>query len=207
MDRKRVFEIAADHADAEVLTGTDPAMHRHANELHGTPADPNPTPPEHRHVSRGRVQIEWLGDVSPFAGEVLTAMNRMHLLPAVLAQALTKIALSIPYRVDGLTTRTLTQERDGMTETVTWGPNTGTYVREVNAKDADRILSSAAGREFRIVGYAGEHPSRDPIELYLPPSLRPTARRVEVHIGPEENLTGVDIATNNRMGTWEPVTR
>ena len=202
-----MFDVAAKHAPTETLTGRDPALERHAQELNGTPADPNPTPPELRYTQPGRVQLEWVGDVSPFAGEVMTALRHLNKLPRPLALALEKVALSIAYRLDGLTTRTLTNERDGMSETITWGPKRGTYVREVTARDADKILSSPAGREFRVVGYAGEQPSRDPVELYLPPKLRPVARSVEVRIGPEENLAGVVVGSGGRMGEWTTATR
>lgn len=207
VDRVRIFDIAAASADGEVGTDRDAALQRHHGELHGTPAAPDPTPADLRYTWPGRVQLEWVGDVSPYAGEIMVAMDRMHLLPPALAKALEKVALSIAYRVDGVTTRTLTKERDGLTETVTWGPHQGTYVREVTAKDADRILSSVAGKEFRIIGYAGEQPSRDPIDLYLPPYLRPTARSVEVRFGPEERLAGVVVGTGNRVGDWQPIGR
>lgn len=205
VDHARIVDVAARRAPHEAITPRDAAFERHAAELNGTPADPDQTPPELRYTQPGRVQLEWVGDVSPFAGEVLTAMDRMHLLPPKLAAALQRVALSIAYRMDGLTTRTLTKERDGLSETITWGPHRGTYVREVTARDADRILSSRSGREFRVVGYAGEQPSRDPIELYLPPHLRPVARSVTISVGPEEKLAGVVVGSGGRVGDWAPL--
>ena len=205
VDRRAVHDIAVRGTDT--TTDRDPAIQRHKAELFGGEADADPTPPEQRYTQPGRVQLEWLGDVSPFAGEVMSALRFLHKLPKPLAAALEKVALSIAYRVDGLTTRTLTKERDGLTETITWGPRPGTYVREVTAKDADRILSGPAGRQFRVVGWDGAHPSRDPVDIYLPPSMRPMARSVNVRIGPEENLTGVVVGSHGRMGAWEPTTR
>lgn len=202
VDTRRVLEIAKANALTETVLADDPAMVRHSRELHGTPADADPTPPADRFVPKGKVLVEWLGGVSPFSSEEIAALNRMKRIPQDLAKSLLIVAIKTNPRIDGVNWRTFTNERDGMSETITWGPLN--YVRELSAKDADHVLSGPHGNEFRIVGYAGEQPIRDPIELYLPPTLRPLARSVEIRIGPEEKLTGVDTATRNRMGTWEP---
>ena len=206
LDKAAVFDAAKLGKDVEIVTASDPAMTRHRDELLGGQGETDPTPPQARYTQPGRVQLEWIGDVSPYAGEVMTALGRMHLLPKTIQAALQRVVLTIAFRVDGVTTRTL-GERDGLSETITWGPRPGTYVREISAKDADRILSSSAGRQFRVVGWAGAHPSRDPIDLYLPSSLRPIARSVRVEIGPEEKLVGVLGGSGGQMGEWKSASR
>lgn len=201
-DRAAAIRAAArTHRDQGAVVGTSPDIVRHARELFGQDGEPDTTPPETRYVPAGRVLIEWIGDRSPFAHEQVAAACKLHKIPDDLVKAYIRFADVVSTRVDGLTSRTLTKERDGMTETVRWGPKRGTYIREVSAKDADRILSLCP-YEFKLHGYAGEQPYQiDPIDRFVPPGLRSLVRAIQVRIGPPEKLAGV----KGRMGIWTPL--
>jgi len=49
--------------------------------------------------------------------------------------------------------------RDGLSRTYVWGPKAGGYVRRMSYRDAERLLASASGHEFRIVGEQPPAPS------------------------------------------------
>jgi len=202
LDRRAVLE-AATRTDrgADVAMADRPDVARHAGELFGTPADPDHTPPDQRHVPRGKVLIEWVGDASPLGQRQIAEAVRMGMIPPVVVAAWEHHAAGMTTAIPGVAHHTMTRERDGMSETVTWGPYPGTYVREIAAADADTVLSSTFGRQFRVVGRTdqlpeGGQPADYDVFLFIPPSVRERVRSIRIVDGPEESLAGVTTAAS-----------
>jgi len=172
---------------------------RHADELYGTRTDPDFTPPEQRYVPPGRVLLEWIGDSSPLGLRQIREAVRQKMIPAVVVAAWEAHAEKMTTRIPGVSYHAMTVARDGMSETVRWGELPGTYVQEVSAKDADTVLSSTFGSQFRVVGTAdqmpdGGQPADRDIFLLVPPSVRERVRSIRIVDGPEEALAGVTTA-------------
>jgi len=203
LDRDTARAAAVGDADVDTATASRPDVARHAAELFGTPADPDATPLDQRHVPRGRVLLEWIGDASPYGQRQIAEAVRLGMIPAVIVEAWKRHTAQMTTRIDGVSHHTLSRERDRMSETITFGPHFGTYAREVSAKDADTILSGPMGHQFRLVGYAGEQPAdRDPVERFVPPGLRDKVRSITTTDHRPEALAGV--MPGNRTGVWTP---
>jgi len=202
LDRRAALQAATRtdrHADVGMADRADIA--RHAGELFGTPADPDATPVDQRHVPRGRVLVEWVGDASPLGQRQIAEAVRMGMIPPVVVAAWHHHATGMTTAIPGVSHHTMTRERDGMSETVTWGPHPGTFVREVSATDADTLLSSTFGPQFRVVGRpdqlpAGGQPADRDVFLFVPPSVRERVRSIRIVDGPEEALAGVTTAAS-----------
>lgn len=203
VDRARVFAIARQSArqEIDIHSRIDPVIARHADELFGTGQDLAFAPAETRYVQPGHVLVEWIGDVSPGASEQILAACRLGLLPPKLVKAIYRLPKITSTRIDTVTDRAA-GVRDGLQRTYRWGPARGTYVQEMPIGDATKLLDMPCGREFRIVGRGApaDQPTRDPIELYIPPSLRAKVRAVVVAVGDDQVLTGV--AAGGRQGQW-----
>lgn len=209
LDQRAAFAAAIEHGDPGhvVALGDRPDVERHRGELFGTLTGPNPTPAGERYVPPGRVLVEWLGDASPYGHAQIAAAVQLGFIPKQIVAAYELHTVRMTTRIDTVTHHTMTQERDGMSETVTWGPHLGSYVQEVSTKDADVLLSGTMGHQFRVVGRgappAGAQPAdRDPIERFVPPTLRAAVRAVVVEEHAPENLVGV--GNGGRLGAWTP---
>lgn len=206
-------QIARERDGQEVVTASDPATRRHDRELFGVADDPDFTPPEARYVQPKRVLLEWVGQPSPFTSPVVLALKAKGLLTPIHRIVLERAALLRIARVDGVTSRTLTKERDGMSETHRWGPKPGTFVREVPFADARRILDGPSGAEFRIAGSHAD--ASGPVEADSAwvgllralskreglPDLPPDAERLRLRHGTEEGLKGLH-PRSNLLGVW-----
>lgn len=210
---KRSVLAAATRTDrgADVGMADRADIARHADELYGTPADPDFTPPEQRHVPPGRVLLEWIGDSSPLGLRQIQEAVRMKLIPATVVAAWEQLAEKMTTRIPGVSYHAMTVARDGMSETVRWGAHPGTYIQEVSAHDADICLSSTFGAQFRLVGKAdqlpdGGQPADRDLFLLVPPSVRDRVRSIRVVDGPEEPLAGITTAAHPRaragVGVW-----
>jgi hypothetical protein len=222
LDAARALELRAAIArerDGQAVSaaGRDPLVDRHGRELFGQIVEPDLTPPELRHVAPRRVLLEWIGQPSPFASETVLALKARGMLTAFHLHLLERAALKCIARVDGMTSRTLTAERDGLTETVRWGPKRGTFIREVAMVDAERILASPAGPEFRIVGKEARESRHDPDQAWkdalaglraisqrqglpLPPTDA-EASRIRLRVAAEERLA--KLGRTNQDGIWQ----
>lgn len=222
VDVARAMAIRAEigrsqHNQQMVTRGVDPLVDRHGRELFGAAGEPDGTPADLRYVPPKRVLLEWIGQTSPLHSEVVLALKARGMLTPFHRIVLEKAALMCIARVDGRTSRTI-GERDGLTETIRWGPARGTYIREVSAVDADRLLASAAGREFRLVGtdqgesrheaddawrgiLAGLRAVSATQHLPMPPSDADAAR-IRTRWGEAERLTRL-AANSNAAGYWQ----
>ena len=138
----------------------DPAVARHARELFGDLPEPGrPTKEPHR-----LAVLEWIGQPSPRDSPLILALRANGLLFRDKVAMLERMVRRTVRRADGVTSRSLTKEREGLAETYRWGPFPGTYVRSVRFADADRILGLfETGAEFRIVGtHQASGPARRP---------------------------------------------
>lgn len=208
------------HAAAKKIhRADDPAIERHSAELFGTPTAKDPTPPEQRDAGPGRVLVEWIGESGPLAEARVNAAIDRNLLPATVKLAWEKYHSRITTRLPGLTHHTMSRERDGMSETITWGP--WDYVQPVTIKDADRLLSGSFGYQFRIVGYEGDQPADMSFyDLYLKPAVerglisQKTADQILSIVITEhepEKLVGLEVQSDGRgglvktgKGAWNP---
>jgi len=181
----------------------DPAIERHAGELFGTLSDPNPTPVDARDPGPGRVLVEWIGENGPLAEQKLVMAVQLGLIPPLIARTWRTLQAKATTRIPGMTHHTMTVERDGMTETMTWGPYD--YVQAVTHKDADTLLSGTFGHQFRVIGYTGTQPAdMSAIDRFLTPYVSEETdaqvRHIEVDVHPTEALTG--IVPGTRVGAW-----
>jgi hypothetical protein len=102
-----------------------------------------------------------------------------------------------------MTHHTMTRERDGMSETVTWGPYD--FVQAVTHKDADTLLSGTFGHQFRVIGYTGRQPADMSkvdrfLAPYVPTAITEQVEHIVVDAQPTEALSG--IVPGTRLGTW-----
>jgi hypothetical protein len=205
--RKDIFDAAT---RAQGIA--DPAIEKHAGELFGTPTAKNETPVEQRNAGPGRVLVEWIGDYGPLAKRRLAAAVQLDLLSAEVVEAWERYHRKVTTRIPGLTHHTMTRERDGMSETVTWGP--WDYVQSVTIKDADTLLSGTFGHQFRIVGYTGQQPAdMSDIDLYVTPLVQKgkidaaTVEQIE-HIVIDESapeaLASIVTQSGGRLAAWTP---
>lgn len=163
-------------------------------------AEPDATPPDQRYVGPGSVLLEWVGDRSPFAEVRLGMAVQLGLIPAAVVNAWRELShrLMFSTRVPGVIHKEMTAERDGMSQDYVWGPHPSAYLQRVTYADADRILSSPDGHEFRIHGYEGEQPADwDPFKRflapYVPPEVVERARHVVVKTGGEMPIRGASV--------------
>jgi hypothetical protein len=189
----------------------DPAVERHKDKLFGTPTPKDPTPVDQRDPGPRRVLIEWIGEFGPLAQAKLAAAVQLGLIsPAVKAAWETLHVENISTRIPGLVHHTMSVDRDGMSETYTWGPYE--YVQSVAFQDVDKLIGSESGHTFRIVGYDKPQPSdATPFDLYIKPAVekgsmtQETADQIE-HIvideQPPEALSGVVPGSGKRVGAW-----
>jgi hypothetical protein len=181
------------------------AVARHHAELFGTPAGPDATPVDQRDPGPGRVLVEWIGESGPLADRKLAMAERLGLIPAKVARAWRELHARATTRIPGMTHHTMTRERDGMSETYTWGPYD--YTVAVTHTDADTLLSGSFGHQFRIVGYDGPQPADvAPIDRFLAP-FAPLAtvqkvRRIDIEDADPQALVGVQRFTG--LGAWTP---
>lgn len=171
---------------------------RHADELFGSPAEPL-----NDYQAPGTVRVEWIGDSSPFGIEQIRGAIRLGLLPKELIKAYEEADARMCTRIDGLTHHTMTKERDGMSQTYTWGP--WNFVVEVTTADADKLLSGTFGHQFRVLDYAGTQPADyDPIDRFVKPFVSAdttdSVRAVVTDVAAPEDLSGV--VPGAGMGTW-----
>jgi hypothetical protein len=142
----------------------------------------DPTPPAERYVRPGYVQVEWLGDRGPLAEFKLRLAANMGMFPRDLLQALedTTETLLWTTKIPYVMRRDKTIEHDGMSEDYSWGPNPGTYVREVKMADADKILSSPSGYEFLVLDWPRPQPCDfDPIDRFIIEPMKIAKREEE----------------------------
>lgn len=178
----------------------DPAVDRHADQLFGKPAEP-----ANVYVQPGRVLLEWIGDRSPHGIAQIRGAIQLGLIPKQIVKAYDDLDLKMTTRIPGITHHTMDHIRDGLSQSYTWGPYH--YVVEVLAADADKILSSTFGHQFRLHNYDGPQPADyDPIQRFVAPYLdadtTAKVRSVVSDEGPTEALTG--IVPGTRMGAWTP---
>jgi hypothetical protein len=184
----------------------DPAVERHKDALFGTPTAKDPTPPDQRNPGPGRVLVEWIGEEGPYAEAKLAAAVDLGLIPASIVSAWTQLHGRITTRIPGIASHSMTRERDGMSETIVWGPYE--YVQAVTVKDADTLLSSSFGHQFRILNYAGQQPANvHPIDRYLTPytdsETVDKVRHIVIEEDAPEKLVSVS-GPGNRLGAWTP---
>jgi hypothetical protein len=207
--RKQIID-----ATAKAQGIADPAVERHKDALFGTPTAKDPTPPDQRNPGPGRVLVEWIGEEGPYAEAKLAAAVDLGLIPASIVSAWTQLHGRITTRIPGIASHSMTRERDGMSETIVWGPYE--YVQAVTVKDADTLLSSSFGHQFRILNYAGQQPANvHPIDRYLTPYTDSETVDKVRHIVIEENvpeaLRGLEVISDGRggivktgRGAWTP---
>jgi len=189
--------------------GEDPAVARHAAALFGVPVVGET-------AEARRVLVEWVGEPSPRDSVLVTALRTRGLLFLAEEAMLERAALMRIARVDGLTSRTLTAERDRMTETVRWGPDVDSYVRALSFADARRIEDDPdIGHEFRVLvdGTQASGRAIRPDEHWLrlinamrrqrglPPVAADHAALCIRH-GAEQGLHKIDAP--GRIGDWQP---
>jgi len=116
----------------------------------------------------GYVWLEWIGQPSPTISPTVRFLMLRDRLPAIYKKAIRTIAAGAIRRVDGKTSRTIERgngygQIPGLTQTWTFGPKKnagrgqrGSYIQKVPNRDADLIKSSPSGKEFRVLGYAGD---------------------------------------------------
>jgi hypothetical protein len=136
---------------------------------------------------------------------MLALAERLGLFPAKVAGAWRELHARATTRIPGMTHHTMTRERDGMSETYTWGPYD--YTVAVTHTDADTLLSGSFGHQFRIVGYAGPQPADVPaVDRFLTPFVpAETAAKVvalEIEEDTPQELVGVQRFTG--LGAWTP---
>lgn len=103
------------------------------------------------HVARGTVRLEWIGARSPLDHPLVEYRLATGQYPKHAADILRKAAVQAPIRHLG-TSRRMTPDAHGipgLSQSYEWGPRPATYVQDVEHRDADKILSSASGAEFR----------------------------------------------------------
>jgi len=202
-------KLARLHEGRLVVAGDDAAVERHRAALFGVPVVGET-------ATGRRVLVEWIGEPSPRESELVMALRARGLLFAAELAVLERASLRRKARVDGLTSRTLTADRDGMTETIRWGPAVGSYVRALAFADARRIEDDPnIGHEFRILDDAAAAAGRvvrpDAHWLRLINWLRAKAGRppvaadhaaLRVRRGDEEGLRKIDGL--GRTGDWTP---
>jgi hypothetical protein len=183
------------------LQGThDPAVDRHKDSLFGKPAEPL-----NDYTQPGHVRMEWIGDYSPHGVARIRSAIQLGMIPKHVIKAYDDADAKMTTRIAGLTHHTMDNERDGLSQSYTWGP--WEFVIEVRNEDADKILSGTFGHQFRVHGYDGKQPSDyDPIDRFVAPHVdaETTAkvRAIVTDEGREEALTGV--VPGGRMGAWTP---
>jgi hypothetical protein len=181
------------------------AVARHRAELFGTPADPDATPVDQRDPGPGRVLVEWIGESGPLADRKLAMAERLGLIPAKVARAWRELHARATTRIPGMTHHTMTRERDGMSETYTWGPYD--YTVAVTHRDADTLLSGSFGHQFRIVGYAGPQPAGVPaVDRFLTPFVpaETAAKVAAIEIEEEQPQELVGEQRFTALGAWTP---
>jgi hypothetical protein len=185
------------------------AVARHRQELTGTPVAGET-------ATARRMLVEWVGEPSPLDSPLLMALTARGVLFADERAQLRRASLLRKARVDGLTSRTLTAERDRMTETICWGPHPGTYVRALAYADARRIFDDPQlAHEFVIVEDEERARGRmirpDRYWLAAINAMRAGANRPPVaadHVAlavtyePEFGLKKID--GHGRVGLWSP---
>jgi hypothetical protein len=202
LDRDRIFRVA------EQAQGIhDPAIAKHKDELFGTPSNPDFTPADQRNPGPGRVLVEWVGEDGPMADRKLAAAVELGLIPKAIVDAWKTLHTRITTRIPGMCHHTMTRERDGMSETYTWGPHAGTYVQAVRHEDADKLLAGTFGRQFRVLNYVGHQPADDtPIDRFLSPYVDADTvdqvRHIVIEEGAPERLVGVASTGGKRLGAW-----
>ena len=117
---------------------------------------------------RGYVWLEWIGQPTPTDSPTIQSLMLGDKLPLFKKQAVRLIAEKSIRRVDGKTRRIM---RPGngfgqiphLSQVWMFGkkkyarPGTlGSYIQKVPVRDADLIKSSSSGKEFRVIGYAGD---------------------------------------------------
>lgn len=208
--------IARDRDHMHAVSNDQQLLDRHGRELFGVSPEPDLTPVEHRYVAPRNVLIEWVGQPSPYNSDVVIALKARGMLDPILLNILEQAALKCIARVDGLTNRSI-GVRDGLSKTYAWGSAPGTYIVEMPAHDADRLMS-IAGSEFRIrekgaverkhegddawkAVFAGLRAIAKMKGLPPPPSNAEIAR-IRIHVGPTERLAGIH--SGNGLGDWQP---
>lgn len=202
-----------DHMDV-AANGEDHLVDKHGRELFGVSVDPDLTPIEHRYVAPKHVFVEWVGQTSPYQSDTVIALKARGMLEPIHLNILEQAALQCTARVDGFTTRSI-GVRDGLSQTYCWGKLRGTYIVEMPAHDADRLMS-IAGHEFRIreKGATESKQSGDDAWRQLFASLRIICGRrglpappsdeeiriVRIRVGDEEKLVGIRV--NDGAGAW-----
>ena len=198
----QIAQRAAREDGFEVITGRDSAMQRHGKELFGVQAEVDFTPPELRYVEPGHVLVEWIGDVGPLADEQIAGAIQLGVFSKTLVEAYHKFTRVVTNRIDGVSTRTVTAERDHMTQTYRWGAKLGSYILQMRNVDADRLFSTPCAHEFRMVGKdVIDTPRPTPIERFVPGHLQEKVLRVVVVKGPHEPLLGMH-PNLPRIGFW-----
>lgn len=202
--------LARLHEGRDVVApgGGDSAVDRHRAELFGEPVVGET-------AARGRVLVEWVGEPSPLDSPLLTALKLRGLLLPDERAVLRRASLLRKARVDGVTSRTLTAERDGYGETYRWGPVPGSYVRALTHADARRLFDDGrVAHEFRLLGEgaaAGPAVRPDAHWLGLINAARRQAgrapiaggdARLAVSYGPEMGLVRMNALA--RDGEWHP---
>lgn len=107
------------------------------------------------------VEVEWIGEKSPLENPVVAyKLMRVgksdgftdHQAAVVRAAARLRIGKFKGHN------RAMGPE-SGLSQTYVWGPKVKTYVRKMTYADAERLLATNSGHEFRIVGQpASEQP-------------------------------------------------
>jgi len=117
---------------------------------------------------RGYVWLEWLGQPTPTDSPTIQSLMLGTKLPLTKKLAVRKIAEKAVRRVDGKTRRIIRRgngigQIPHLSQDWIFGnskyarPGTrGAYIQKVPVRDADLIKSSTSGKEFRVIGYAGD---------------------------------------------------
>ena len=117
---------------------------------------------------QGFVWLEWIGQPSPSYSPTVRMLMVGKKLSPQKKKVLRDIMERAIVRVDGRTRRIMRRgngygQIPHLSQDWIWGPKAnakpgqpGSYIQKVPYRDADLLKSSAAGKEWRVLGYAGD---------------------------------------------------
>jgi hypothetical protein len=125
----------------------------------------------------GKVYLEWVGQPSPFDDPTIQFLMLRNRLDKGVKDIIRALARRRIARIDGISRRVVfhgdndSRAIKGLSQTWTFGPRVtrkpgqpGSYIHLVPNRDADLILGSSMGHEFRVIGLAQSEP--DPVLIF-----------------------------------------
>jgi hypothetical protein len=146
-------------------------------------------------TERGKVWLEWVGQPSPYDDTTIRYLIATHGLPPKVENMLRLLSQRRIMRIDGVSVRIMPHGDGlnaikGLSQTWRFGklayvrPGTPqSYIQLVPNRDADLILGSNVGNEFRVIGLAVTED--DPV---LQATARVKRGRAEVRLGKTESF-------------------